>query len=90
MADTLKTLRAALELLDAQWQCSRLWSMEEAQDSPKTLRTLLASMEAQPSEPKAEPARLTDAEIYSVVVSAEAMTPYEFARLVESKIRGDV
>jgi len=34
--------------------------------------------------------RLTDAEIYSVVISAEAMTPYEFARAIESKIRGDV
>jgi hypothetical protein len=47
MSDQLTTLRAALELLDAQWQCSRLWSMEEAQDCSETLRDLIASMEAQ-------------------------------------------
>jgi hypothetical protein len=39
---------------------------------------------------EAEPARLTDEEIYSVVISAEAMTPYEFARAIERKVRGDV
>jgi len=59
MNNTLTTLRAALELLEAQWRCSRLWSMEESQDCSETLRTLIASMEAQPEHVKF-PQFLTD------------------------------
>jgi len=74
-------LRQALEKIACFTQTENLlWWQKEAR----------AALECKVAQPKAEPARLTDEQIYSIVISAEAMTPYEFARAIESKIRGDV
>jgi len=34
-------VQQALELLDKQWQCSALWSLEESQEAAEALRQLL-------------------------------------------------
>jgi len=34
-------VQQALELLDKQWQCSEVWSLEESQESAEALRQLL-------------------------------------------------
>jgi hypothetical protein len=43
---TITKLKAALDLVDAQWKCSRLWSMEEAQDVAEGLLSVIAEMES--------------------------------------------
>lgn len=39
---TKEALKLALELLDRQWQCKQLWSLEEAQDVADNIREALA------------------------------------------------
>jgi acyl-CoA reductase-like NAD-dependent aldehyde dehydrogenase len=47
---TITKLKAALDLMDAQWKCTRPWSMEEAQDVAECLRSVIVEMEAEKSE----------------------------------------
>ena len=36
-----EVVQQALELLDKQWQCSEVWSLEESQEAAEALRQLL-------------------------------------------------
>ncbi len=42
-----EALKLALELLDKQWQCTQVWSLEEAQDVADNIREALAEQPAQ-------------------------------------------
>ena len=42
-------VQQALELLDKQWQCSEVWSLEESQESAEALRQLLEAEPVQDS-----------------------------------------
>ena len=48
-----QALKLALELLDKPWQCTQVWSLEEALDVADNIREALAEQPAQQQEPVA-------------------------------------
>ena len=85
-----QALKLALELLDKQWQCTQVWSLEEALDVADNIREALAEQPAQRKPLTGEQIRaLWDKEAKPERSTAHFFTA--FARAIEAAhgIKGD-